>query len=94
MLTKRYVGSGKEIVASDCSTMVRLYFLFLKAAVSAICTPPQPGDESYETFIKVLPKIVSVTFYNNCLSNFLRADWLIFIISTSTQMDGLKWIKF
>ena len=27
--------------------------LFLKAAVSAICNPPQPGDESYETFIKV-----------------------------------------
>jgi len=23
-----------------------------QAAVSAICTPPQPGDESYETFIK------------------------------------------
>ena len=25
----------------------------LKAAVSAMCNPPQPGDESYETFLKV-----------------------------------------
>lgn len=26
--------------------------MFLKAAISAVCNPPQPGDESYETFIK------------------------------------------
>ena len=25
----------------------------LKAAVSAMCNPPQPGDESYEAFLKV-----------------------------------------
>ena len=25
----------------------------LKAAVSAMCNPPQPGDESYGTFLKV-----------------------------------------
>ena len=25
----------------------------LKTAVSAMCNPPQPGDESYETFLKM-----------------------------------------
>ena len=37
-------------------------FFFFKAAVSAICTPPQPGDESYETFIKVRTKSVFFIF--------------------------------
>ena len=73
MLTKRYEGSGNEIVASDCSKMVRLFFLFLKAAVSAICTPPQPGDESYETFLKVRPKIVSNLPFTITVSAISRA---------------------
>ena len=29
------------------------FFSVFKAAMSLICCPPQPGDESYETFIQV-----------------------------------------
>lgn len=43
---------------SVCREIVQFFF-FLKAAMSAICTPPQPGDESYETFIKVRSQGVS-----------------------------------
>ena len=44
--------------------------LFLKAAVSAICNPPQPGDESYETFIKVGSKVC----FELTVLNDLQAD--------------------
>ena len=43
------VRSGNNSVFLEVTNIV----LSLKAAVSAMCNPPRPGDESYETFIKV-----------------------------------------
>ena len=42
------VGVMTEVVCARSENT-----FILKAAVSAMCNPPQPGDESYETFLKV-----------------------------------------
>ncbi|CAH3174539.1 unnamed protein product [Porites lobata] len=49
------VGFSKEVlfqVKRYCSPPCTVPSSIAQAAVSAICNPPQPGDESYETFIK------------------------------------------
>ncbi|XP_073233334.1 alanine aminotransferase 2-like isoform X2 [Porites lutea] len=49
------VGFSKEVlfqVRRYCSPPCNVPSSIAQAAVSAICNPPQPGDESYETFIK------------------------------------------
>ena len=46
---KRFkVGVMTEVVCARSENT-----FILKTAVSAMCNPPQPGDESYETFLKM-----------------------------------------
>ena len=72
--------------------MIRL-FLFLKAAVSAICTPPQPGDESYETFIKVRPSVISLALIGSFLSS-LRVQTDKIDASFQVQLSAVKLSTF
>ena len=43
----------KDRRTKSCTQPCLNFFSIFKAAISLICCPPQPGDESYETFIQV-----------------------------------------
>ena len=49
------------ITGAVCATSDVTFFL--KAALSAMCNPPQPGDESYETFLKVTNFVFMLCFF-------------------------------
>ena len=73
----RKSGGGKDNGATSDITFS------LKAALSAMCNPPQPGDESHETFLKVKHFFV-VCFF----SLFLFVLLLFFAFSILTPLTS------
>lgn len=47
------LGSFTVYIILSFFIIIYNLFHFYQAAVSAMCNPPRPGDQSYETFIKV-----------------------------------------
>ena len=65
----------------------------MKAALSAMCNPPQPGDESYETFLKVTHFFV-VCFFSLFLLVLLLLLFFAFSIAEAASPANATYLSF